>query len=47
MNTVPVTDVTVAKNILKLHDALEEFDDVQQVFSNEEMDDAVSAAAQA
>ena len=47
VNTVPVTDVTVAKNILKLHDALEEFDDVQQVFSNEEMDDAVSAAAQA
>jgi YebC/PmpR family DNA-binding regulatory protein len=47
VNTVPVTDLTVAKNILKLHDALEEIDDVQEVFSNEEMDDALSDAAQA
>ena len=47
VNTVPVTDVAVAKNLLRLHDALEEDDDVQQVFSNEEMDDAVTAAAQA
>jgi len=45
-NTVPVTNVEVAKNLLRLHDALEEFDDVQTVFSNEEMDDAVVAAAQ-
>jgi len=43
--TVPVTDLAVAKLLLKLHDALEEMDDVQHVFSNEEMDDAVSAAA--
>ena len=46
MNTVTVTDLTVAKNILKLHDALEDIDDVQEVFSNEEMDNALSDAAQ-
>jgi len=46
-STVPVTDAGVARTILKLHEALEELDDVQQVVSNEEMDDAVSAAAQA
>jgi YebC/PmpR family DNA-binding regulatory protein len=45
VTTVPVTDVTVAKSIVKLHDALDELDDVQHVFSNEEMDEAVSAAA--
>ena len=45
--TVPVTDVAVAKTIVKLHDVLEENDDVQAVFSNEEMDEAVSAAANA
>ena len=42
---VPVTDADTARTILKLHDALDELDDVQQVFSNEEMDDAVAAAA--
>lgn len=46
-NAVPVTDVAVARTLLKLHDALEEMDDVQAVYSNEEMDDAVVAAAQA
>lgn len=45
VTTVPVTDVAVAKNLLKLHDALEAMDDVQAVFSNEEMDDAITAAA--
>jgi YebC/PmpR family DNA-binding regulatory protein len=44
--TVPVTEVSIAKTVLKLHDTLEEHDDVQAVFSNEEMDDAISAAAQ-
>ncbi|MFM1851809.1 MAG: hypothetical protein RIS54_1493 [Verrucomicrobiota bacterium] len=43
--TIPVTDIAVAKTLVKLHDHLEELDDVQAVFSNEEMDDAVSAAA--
>lgn len=43
--TVPVTDVGLARTLVRFHDALEELDDVQQVFSNEEMDDAVTAAA--
>jgi len=47
VNTVAVTDVAAARSLLKLHEALEELDDVQQVFSNEEMDDAVAAAAEA
>ncbi|HSY53892.1 MAG TPA: YebC/PmpR family DNA-binding transcriptional regulator [Opitutaceae bacterium] len=42
---VPVTDLGAAKTLVKLHDALEEDDDVQNVFSNEEMDDALSEAA--
>jgi YebC/PmpR family DNA-binding regulatory protein len=42
--TVPVTDRNVAGSLAKLHDALEENDDVQAVFSNEEMDDAVMPA---
>ena len=42
--TVPVTDRHIAAAIAKLHDALEENDDVQAVFSNEEMDDAVMPA---
>jgi YebC/PmpR family DNA-binding regulatory protein len=46
-SSVPVTDVNAARTLLKLHDGLEELDDVLQVFSNEEMDEAVSAAAQA
>jgi len=44
-NTVPVTDIHVAQTLAKLHEALDESDDVQAVFSNEEMDDAISAAA--
>jgi len=43
--TVPVTDVALATTLVKFHDALEELDDVQQVFSNEEMDETVAAAA--
>jgi YebC/PmpR family DNA-binding regulatory protein len=35
--TVPVTDPPVAQSLEKLHDALEELDDVQTVFSNEEL----------
>lgn len=46
-STVPVADVAAARALVKLHDALEELDDVQQVFSNEEIDDAVTAAAHA
>jgi YebC/PmpR family DNA-binding regulatory protein len=44
--TVPVSDVNIAKSVVKLQNALEELDDVQTIFSNEEMDDAVSIAAQ-
>ena len=45
-NTVPVTDINVAQALAKLHELLDEYDDVQAVFSNEEIDDATSAAAQ-
>lgn len=44
-NTIPVTDVETARSVVKLHDLLEELEDVQAVFSNEEMSDEVSAAA--
>ena len=37
--TVPIADRNVAATIVKLQDALEEFDDVQQVFSNEEVEE--------
>ena len=43
--TVPVTDPAVARAIVELQDNLDENDDVQAVFSNEEMDESVSAAA--
>jgi YebC/PmpR family DNA-binding regulatory protein len=42
LTTVPITDRNVAITLQKLHDALEENDDVQVVFSNEEVDDAVA-----
>lgn len=42
---VPVTDLATAQALVKLHDGLEELDDVQNVFSNEEMSDEISAAA--
>jgi len=47
VSTVPVADVGLARALIRFHDALEELEDVQQVFSNEEMDEAVSAAAHA
>jgi transcriptional/translational regulatory protein YebC/TACO1 len=34
--TAPVADPVVAATLVKLHDSLEELDDVQLVFSNEE-----------
>ena len=37
VTTVPVADPAVAATLEKLHDALEEIDDVQMVFSNEEL----------
>ncbi|MDB6168753.1 MAG: hypothetical protein JWM88_1617 [Verrucomicrobia bacterium] len=47
VSTMPVTDAAVAKTLLKLHDVLDEIDDVHAVYSNEEIDDATSAAVQA
>jgi YebC/PmpR family DNA-binding regulatory protein len=44
-STVPVADLAAARTLVKLHEALEELDDVQQVFSNDEMDDAIAEAA--
>lgn len=43
--TVPVTDPALARQFVEFHDALDSLDDVQEVFSNEEMDESVSAAA--
>jgi YebC/PmpR family DNA-binding regulatory protein len=40
--TVPVSDAAVAQSISRLHDALDELDDVQYVFSNEEIDEAIA-----
>lgn len=45
-NAIPVADVAAARTLLKLHEALDELDDVQQVFSNEEIDERTAAAAQ-
>jgi len=43
-SAVPVADAATAAALIRLHDALEELDDVQHVFSNDEMDESVSAA---
>ena len=45
--TVPVTSVDTARSLFKLQESLEELDDVQNVFSNDEMDDALSEQAHA
>jgi len=39
---VPITNVATAQALVKLQDALEEIDDVQYVFTNEEMDESIS-----
>lgn len=41
--TVPVTDRSAAATLAKLQETLEEYDDVQAVFSNEEIDEAIAA----
>jgi transcriptional/translational regulatory protein YebC/TACO1 len=38
-----VTDRNLATSITKLQEALEELDDVQVVFSNEEIDETIAA----
>jgi len=45
VTTVLAADPITAKTIVKLHDALDDLDDVQHVFSNEEMDEATAAIA--
>ncbi len=45
--TIPVTSLATAQSLVKLQEALEELDDVQNVFSNEDMDDALSEQAHA
>jgi YebC/PmpR family DNA-binding regulatory protein len=47
VNLVPITNPDLARSLVKLQDALEDDDDVQAVFSNEEMDERVSDAAHA
>ncbi len=44
---VPITDVSLAKTLVRLHEALDDSEDVQSVYSNEEMDEATSDAAHA
>ncbi|MBP6506709.1 MAG: YebC/PmpR family DNA-binding transcriptional regulator [Opitutaceae bacterium] len=44
-NSVPVTVTRIAVALGQLHAALDDLDDVQNVFSNEELDDASAAAA--
>ena len=46
-STVPVTSLDTARSLVKLQESLEELDDVQNVFSNDEMDDALSEQAHA
>lgn len=43
--TVPVADPEVAKHLRRLHDSLDQNDDVQAVFSNEEISGEVEDAA--
>ena len=43
VTTVPVTDANIAKTLLKLHEVLDELDDVQAVYTNEDMDEALGA----
>ncbi len=45
-SNIPVTEVALARSLQKLHDALDELDDVQAVFSNEDLDEATSTAAE-
>lgn len=42
-STMPVADPALARSLHKLHDVLDELDDVQAVFSNEEIDPSVEA----
>ncbi len=41
--SVPIADTRLAQSVTKLHDALDELEDVQVVFSNEEIDERIVA----
>ena len=45
--TIPVTSLDAARSLVKLQESLEELDDVQNVFSNDDMSDALSEQAHA
>lgn len=47
MTTVEVSDIAVAKAVNKFVDALEDYDDVQDVYHNMEIDDAVAEQLEA
>lgn len=40
-STTAITDPEVAKKLIKLTDALEDLEDVQNVYSNEDLDDSL------
>ena len=42
--TVPLTDASAAKSVLRVIDALEEHDDVQNVYANFDIPDDVLSA---
>ncbi|OGU58724.1 MAG: transcriptional regulator [Ignavibacteria bacterium GWF2_33_9] len=42
-NTTKITDVDMAKKFMKFNDAFEDHEDVQNVFTNIEIDDAIAA----
>ena len=44
LSTIPVVDVDVAKNVMKLIDMLDEDEDVNDVYHNMEPSDEVEAA---
>lgn len=46
-NTIPVTDVATARQVLRLIDLLEDQEDVKNVHSNFEMEDSLMESAQA
>ena len=43
-NTIPITDDSEAKKILRLMDAIDDHDDVQNVYANFDMSDELLAA---
>lgn len=45
--TAPVDSLATAKTLEKLHESLDDNDDVQHVFSNQEFTDEVNAALEA